>query len=173
MSLRTPLVECLAARRSQRPDSRAAAPDGVDMIALLHYASTTPAAGGLRPVQLYAATDRHLIRYDAEARQLQTCDADPTLLLEWMGAAMGNATPPPSAILLGWQAGPLERKYRGNARRLAYMDAGAIYMALGLVCAALDLMGCGVGPQAFADAHERAAWPYEELVGGFAVGRQV
>ena len=165
------LDACLAGRRSRRPDATHQPPTDADLATLLHHAAHAPSAGGLHVVRLYSAAHDALARYDPDKHALEPLGTDPNLLLEWMGPAMGNTTPPPAAVLLGHGSGPAEQKYGRAARRLVAMDAGAIYMTLGLVSAALGLMGCGVGPQTFDNAHECADWPHETLVGGFAVGR--
>ena len=133
MNLPDPIVlpdalgTCLDLRRSQRPDRRHRAPDLRQIGTLLHHAARGPSAGGLHVIQLYAAgPPEGLLRYSPAEHILEVGDADPSLLLEWMGQAMGNTTPPPYAILLAQKGGPAEQKYGRAARRLVQMDAGAI-----------------------------------------------
>ena len=131
-----------------------------------------PVGGGLHVLRCYVAQGTAMARYEPDEHGLAPAGFDPSLLLEWCGRSMGNPLPAPFAFLLAWIPGPKEKRYGKDALSLVRMETGAVYLAMGLVCSALGLMGCGIGPQAFKDAHERAGWPYERLVGAFAVGKR-
>ena len=183
-----PLGEAIEYRKSSRAGGMAAEVFWPVLSALLHYTLRTaeepvdrgwpyettwrraPSAGGMYPLECYVALPGGLSWYDPRGHRLVDAPSGETTLAdtarELAAGSMYAWQPPRCVLLLAERAGRRYPQAResGNAA-LVSQDVGVLYGHWGLLCAALDVGGCCLGPAAW----DVPGWPWEPLRGAFAV----